>query len=936
MNLVKRLSGIGRATAVRMLLVPLLLTLGVPLDGRAAPYTPPASNRSSIALSGSWRFLKADGIGSEVPGFDDSRWSTVTVPHTWNSIDGQDGLAVGGDLSGQSYYRGVGSYRRHFSVPVSYTGRRLFLQFDGASLVCDVWVNGIHVGRHEGGFTAFRFDVTTVLNTAAGNDNVITVKVDNVNAGEIAPLSGDFTFFGGLYRDVSLIATDPLSAEMLDYGSPGVYLSQSSVSQASANLEIKTLVRNNYPTTTAIAIRSVIVDATGNIVQTLIARATVAANSGGVVVQNTTIANPHLWDGRTDPYLYSVYVEIRQGDETGPVRDVVPAQPLGFRSYSLDPNQGFQLNGHYLDLHGVNRHQDRLNKGWAISQSDQDEDMRLIEEIGATAVRLAHYPHAQYFHHLADRNGLIVWAELPIVNGVGNQAFSTNVRQQLIEMIRQSYNHPSIVFWSLANEVLIDAWRGDPSPLLTELNALAKQEDPYRITTLAHCCGSDTDATTNVTDTVGYNKYYGWYQGTYQSFGNWADTTHSATPTRAFAVSEYGAGASIFLHALNPGLDSWNHTEEYQALLHEAHWLAMKTRTYLWGKFVWNMFDFASDLRGEGDTHGRNDKGLVTYDRATRKDAFYWYKANWTTAPMVYITSRRWTQRTVPTTEVKVYSNADFVELIVNGVSLGTLPATNQDRIFIWRNVVLSNGANSVQAIGRAGTATVTDSVNWNLGTPKVTISSPLNGDWFVAPGDITISAIASDGSVTKVEFFAGADKLGEDTDGSDGWTQRWTNVAIGNYVLTARSTDSVSAMTISPDVRVTVNDSSNTRPAISVTSPANGATVTAGSNLAIVATASDNDGTVDKVTFFQGTTKLADDGNPRDGWSIVLANVLPGQYSFVARATDNLGATTTSLPVNITVSGSGSLPPTIAVPASATPAHSDRDDHRVECARRG
>jgi beta-galactosidase len=902
-------------------LVPLLLTVGLTLDARAATYTPPASNRVSIPLSGRWRFLKADGAGAELLGFDDSFWSTVVVPHTWNSIDGQDGPDLGGDPNGRGYYRGVGTYRRHFTVPVGYAGRRIFLQFDGANLVTDVWVNGVYVGRHEGGFTAFRFDVTTLVATASGNDNVVTVKVDNANAVGIAPLSGDFTFFGGLYRDVSLVATDPLSADMLDYGSSGVYLSQRNVSQASADVTIKTLLRNANATTTAAAIKSVIVDQAGTIVQTLLTRLTLTANSGNVVVQNATIVNPHLWDGRTDPYLYSVFVEIHEGDETGPVRDLVPPQPLGFRSYSLNPNQGFLLNGHYLDLHGVNRHQDRLNKGWAISPSDQDQDMRLIEEIGATAIRLAHYPHAQYFYSLADKNGMIVWAEIPFVNGVGGQTFSTNAKQQLTELIRQSYNHPAIVFWSIGNEVMAESGHGDPKPLLTELNALARQEDPTRITTVASCCVPETDASTTITDTAGYNVYFGWYGGSYQDFASWADGLHRAIPARPFAVSEYGAGASIFLHAQNPSLSMTNHTEEYQALYHEAYWLAMKTRPFLWGKFVWNMFDFASDNRTEGDTNGRNDKGLVTYDRETRKDAFYWYKANWTTAPMVYVTSRRWTQRSASTTDVKVYSNADFVELLVNGVSLGTLAATSlPDRIFIWPGVGLTSGANTVQAIGRSGAVTVTDRVVWNLGVPKITISSPVNDDAFVAPGSIPIRATASDNSVTRVEFFSGAIKLGEDTNASDGWTLNWSNVPIGSYVLTARSTDVAGAATISPEVRVTVKDSSNAIPSVSVTSPANGSTVPVGSNLILVASALDSDGTVDRVTFFRGSTKLADDGYGGNGWSITLPNVTAGQYTFSARATDNLGGTAMSLPVTITVGGTGSQPPTIAVPATATP----------------
>lgn len=696
----------------------LLLLVVLPRAADAATYTPPASTRLAIALDGTWRFLRADSPGSELPGFDDSSWSTVTVPHTWNNVDGQDGPDTGGDPNGRNYYRGIGRYRRHVSLPLGYAGRRLFLQFDGSNLITDVWVNGFYVGRHEGGFTAFRFDVTDVVNTAPGNDNVIAVKVDNSNPVGIAPLSADFTFFGGIYREVALIATDPLALDMLDFGSAGVYLTQRAVSQASADLEIKSLVRNASAAMKTFAVKSIVVDRTSTIVATRVTRTTLAAFTAGTVFQNVTVVNPHLWDGLNDPYLYSVFVEIHDGDETGPLRDLAPPQPLGFRWYSLDPNAGFFLNGHYLDLHGVNRHQDRLNKGWAISQADHDQDMRLIEEIGATAVRLAHYPHAQYFYSLADKNGMIVWAELPIVNGVGGAAFAANARLQLIELIRQNYNHPAIVFWSLANEIKLGASVRDPMTVLTDLNALAKQEDATRITTLAHCCASDTDPTTTVTDTVAYNPYFGWYYGSSSEFGGWADTLHRTTPQRTIAVSEYGAGASILAHAENAGLSD-RHYEEYQARLHETHWIAMKTRPFLWGKFVWNMFDFASDSRNEGDTPGRNDKGLVTYDRVTRKDAFYWYKANWRTTPVVYIASRRWTERTVSTTDVKVYSNGDSVELLVNGVSLGSRSATAfPDRVFTWKNVVLNAGANTVHANAWVAGAIVTDAVTWNLASP--------------------------------------------------------------------------------------------------------------------------------------------------------------------------------------------------------------------------
>jgi len=425
-----------------------------------------------------------------------------------------------------------------------------------------------------------------------------------------------------------------------------------------------------------------------------------------------TIASPHRWDGRRDPYLYTAYVEV-YGAGSGPAAPDVGAQPFGFRDYTADPATGFVLNGQPYDLHGVNRHQDRLNMGWAITNKEHDEDMALIAEMGATGIRLAHYQHAQHFYDLCDRQGMVVWAEIPLVNNVNaTQAFTDNARQQMTELIRQSYNHPAIAFWSIGNEQRIDD--APTNTLLTGLAALVASEDSTRLSTYAHCCTSDTTGLPTHTEVVGYNEYFGWYTGNYGQFGAWADGVHAARPTTPIAVSEYGAGAALTQHADNPPMPvpaSLNHPEEYQALLHEATWKQMATRPFLWGKFIWNMFDFAVDSRAEGDTVGRNDKGMVSYDRRTRKDAFFWYKANWSQDPLVYITGRRFDPRTTATIDVKVYSNLDSVTLTVNGAAL---PAqTSTDHIFKFPGVALNPGANTVSATATRGTTTTSDSVTW-------------------------------------------------------------------------------------------------------------------------------------------------------------------------------------------------------------------------------
>jgi beta-galactosidase len=406
-------------------------------------------------------------------------------------------------------------------------------------------------------------------------------------------------------------------------------------------------------------------------------------------------------------------IELRDA-ATNIVTDVI-TEPLGLRTVAVDPNLGFLLNGVNYDLHGVNRHQDRQDKGWAIRDENHVEDFDLMAEIGATAIRLAHYQHDQKAYELADELGFVIWAEIPLVDAVTNSAaFRANATAQLYELIRQNYNHPSIAFWGIGNEQRVnDAATND---LLDELAGVVSTEDPERISTYASCCLSDSSPVALHAQTTAYNKYYGWYYGVPSDIGGWADSMHAALPTRPLAVSEYGAGANVAQHALNPAKPTTDgdwHPEEYQALLHEQTWAQLKTRDFLWGTYVWNMFDFASDGRDEGAAPGRNDKGLVTYDRATKKDAFYFYKANWSSTPVLYLTSRRWTQRTAAATEVKVYSNASAVTVTVNGVSLGSRAGVNG--VFRWTSVTLQPGANTVTATASINGQPYTDTVTWSL-----------------------------------------------------------------------------------------------------------------------------------------------------------------------------------------------------------------------------
>ncbi|MBD9729471.1 glycoside hydrolase family 2 protein [Streptomyces caniscabiei] len=684
---------------------------GIPLAGAASAavtYTAP-DPRVWIHLNTGWRFIRSDVAGAQAPGFNDSGWTSVNTPHTWNATDGADGA--------NNYYRGVGWYRRHYAVPSTMAGKRLYLQFAGVNQVADVWVNGTYLGQHKGGYSRFRFDATAVL--VPGQDNVIAVKVTNTRDTNIAPVGADYTFQGGIYRNVSLWAVDDLHVRMTDYAGPGIYLRQSNVTAASATVIVTTKLWNDSSTTRSVVVRTVIADRSGTIVaETSSTAQTVPAATGTEIGQTVRIDNPHLWNGLADPYLYNASVEIHDVTGGGDTITDVVTERLGLRSLAVDADTGFHLNGSHLHLHGVNLHQDRAVKGWAISDADHTQDLDLISEIGANAIRMAHYQHDQKDYNLADERGMIVWAEIPLVDiATDSAAFTTSTQNQLRELIRQNYNHPSIAFWGIGNE-LLDYNGTATNKLLASLADIIEAEDPDRLSTYA-VRGEDPDnAQAGLhTQTTGFNKYYGWYYGSKDGdLGAWADNLHATSPSRRIAMSEYGVGASTTQHALNPPKPapggSW-HPEEYQSLFHEAAWKQLASRPYIWGTFVWAMFDFASDGRNEGDRPGINDKGLVTRDRQTRKDAYYWYKANWADTPTLHITSRRWTQRTDATTELKVYSNASQVTATLNGTSLGT--RSSDDHIFRWTNLALRPGQNTVTVTATIDGTTHTDSVNWTL-----------------------------------------------------------------------------------------------------------------------------------------------------------------------------------------------------------------------------
>jgi beta-galactosidase len=656
--------------------------------------------REDTRLDSGWRFKQGDTAGAERIDFSDADWTAVSIPHNWGFEQAQ---------LGKDFYRGPGWYRLALGGVAPKAGRRYFIRFEAASTVADVYLNGRKIGQHRGAFGAFCFEITT--NLSAGGTNLLAVRVNNAPQPDVAPLAGDFSVYGGLYRPVHLIETSAENIALTDHGSRGVAWLQTSVSAGEAILDVTAQVSNPLRGSQSLSCTARVVDTDGKEVARAEKSFTVVGNVTAPVSLRVTMPKPHLWNGRKDPHLYKAVLELRS---QGEVVDSVE-QPLGLRFYSVDPEKGFFLNGQPYHLHGVDRHQERFGKGWAISEADQDEDIQLMSELGCTVVRCAHYQHSDYFYSLCDKVGILVWAELPLVNEVRNTAeFSETTRNQWLDLIRQNINHPSIFVWSMFNEMA--ASRGDPHRLLEDLAAMEHGEDPTRPTIGASDHG-ELDQMNRIPDVLGRNFYPGWYSGRKEDFGRTLDAARNSSRLGGFCVSEYGAGANVNQHEDNPKqpvtTSQW-HPEEWQALLHEAAWPAMKARPFVWGTFVWVMFDFTVSTRHEGGVEGRNDKGLVTADRKIRKDAFFYYKANWSEEPVLYLTSRRFTERTNAVTDVKVYSNAAEAELFVNNVSQGKR-ADGVNGVFIWKEVKLAAGANQIEARAQRNGQALTDNCVWTL-----------------------------------------------------------------------------------------------------------------------------------------------------------------------------------------------------------------------------
>jgi len=668
-----------------------------------------ADTRQDTLLTDGWKFVR-DDVG--LTAATDS-WQSVTIPHTWNTIEADAGDHKGDPHYKSNYYRGACWYDRTIDVPADWKGKRVFIRFEAASIVARTYINGTQLGEHRGAFTAFCYELTPYLHPGA---NDLRVQVDNSHVDDVPPLSGDFNMDGGLYRPVHLMVTNQVCISPLNMGSPGVYLTRKSLSDASATVEVRTLLSNNNSPVqtrieqTAFQVKTDITNPDGTVVATVTQPATVELGETGTVTSNVTIPSPHRWNGRKDPYLYTATISLIRDDK---VTDSIQ-QPLGLRTVEITEDQGFLLNGQPYPIHGVDKHQDWGDHGWATTYPEYDEDAQIILDMGITAIRLAHYPQSDYFHNLADHNGLLLWNEVSLVNGINDTpAFAANAEQQLRELILQRYNHPSAVFWGLFNE-LDNQKEPPPEALLTRLKGVVQELDQSRIIVAA----SDhyKRAYNQIPDHVCFNQYPGWYQ----KFGTLESGIQMAFKEagKRFAFSEYGAGSNASQHMegplMQPNHGGQFHPQEWQTHVHEADWAGIKDNPDMWGEFIWVMFDFQSSGRHEGSQLHLNDKGLVTEDRKTMKDSYYFYQANWSDKPMVRIASHGMTPRRLGTTDVEVFSNCPHVELTVNGRSLGS-PDPDKVNVFRWSNVALQSGPNDVKAIATSAQGPLTDTCQWVL-----------------------------------------------------------------------------------------------------------------------------------------------------------------------------------------------------------------------------
>ena len=632
----------------------------------------------------------------------DARWKEVQIPHTWNAVDMQDDK--------NNYYAGEGYYKKEYTPDASLEGKRVFLRFQGVGSVAEVYVNNVYAGNHKGGYSAFAVEITRLL--TYGQSNQILVKVDNSPRPDVVPINNTlFGVYGGIYRPVEIIVTNPINITVTDYASPGIYISQQNVTSKSADVNVKIKLENKQKQSKKVLLSTTIYESNGKVKTGQQTPIEVLPQGRQLFEHNFSIKNPHLWQGLEDPYLYRVVVRLYSD---GQIIDEV-TQPLGLRHFELKAADGMYLNGKKVPMYGVCRHQDWWGMGSALTDKEHETDLSIIKEMGATTIRLAHYQQAEYMYAKSDSIGFMVWAEIPFVNRVSTKE-ADNAKQQLIELIRQNYNHPSIYMWGLHNEVYIPY---DYTLSLTaDLNDLAKTEDPYRYTVSVSGYSKVDQASNLNADVQGINHYFGWYGGKIGDIEKWVKGMEKDFPGYKIMFSEYGAEANIRQQEEVVGevgrYFSQFYPETFATKFHEIQWGVISRHPYLLSSYIWNAFDFATPATAQGGVRGRNMKGLVTFDRKVKKDPFYWYKANWSKDPVLYLTQRRATERENQVTPVTIYCNVGTPRLFVNGTEIKNYKIGETPVHYIFEGVQLNNGVNTVEAKIEHKGEVHEDKITWN------------------------------------------------------------------------------------------------------------------------------------------------------------------------------------------------------------------------------
>ena len=673
-------------------------------------FVPKVEARDVTSFNDGWEFKKGPFAidAMQVAAKWNADWEQVTVPHTWNADDMQKKT--------NSFYAGVAYYRKQHVFPKSLEGKRIFLRFEGVGSCAEVYVNGYLVGTHKGAYSAFVCEIGSQVKY--GEENEIVVKADNTARPDVIPVNhGLFGVYGGIYRPVWLVVTEPCNIVVNDCASPGVYITQKNVSKKSAEVSVKVKLDNATLAPVPLELENAIYTREGKLVKTH--RQSFDLTPQGVqgYVSHFKISNPHLWQGREDPYLYKVVSRLKQD---GQVIDEV-VQPLGLRKYEAIAGKGFFLNGKKYPMYGVTRHQDWWGLGSALTNKDHDFDLAQIMEVGATTVRFAHYQQSDYIYSRCDTLGLVIWAEIPFVNRVTGQEWD-NVHQQMRELIRQSFNHPSIYVWGIHNEVYHP--HGYTAALTQSVHDLCKLEDPDRYTVAVNGYSHVEHPVNENTDIQGMNRYFGWYEKKIQDIKPWVEKMEKEYPWQRLMLTEYGADANIehqteiLGDALNWGSDFY--PETFQTKTHEYQWSIIAQHPYILASYLWNTFDFAVPMWKRGGVDARNMKGLITFDRKTRKDSFYWYKANWSKEPVLYLTQRRNTERERKETSVTVYSNLGTPRVYLNGQELEGIRKGYTDVHYVFDKVTLAEGRNVLKAVITSDGKEYTDEIVWNYNGDRV------------------------------------------------------------------------------------------------------------------------------------------------------------------------------------------------------------------------